>query len=58
MDCGREAGGGAGSAAPAASGTLAGVAEPAEPKPEEARGFDLGQIITRAALRPAAGLMK
>jgi poly(hydroxyalkanoate) depolymerase family esterase len=30
--------------------------EPAEPKREEARGFDLGQIITRALT--AAGLMK
>jgi poly(hydroxyalkanoate) depolymerase family esterase len=34
----------------------AAVAEPAEPKLEEARGFDLGQIITRALT--AAGLMK
>jgi hypothetical protein len=34
----------------------AAVAEPAEPKREDARGFDLGQIITRALT--AAGLMK
>jgi len=34
----------------------AAIAEPAEPKPEKARGFDLGEIITRALT--AAGLMK
>ena len=32
------------------------AAEPAEPQGEKARGFDLGQIITRALT--AAGLMK